>query len=136
MISIRFHFLLFIMGTSTWAHHQLCSTCSSNSLFLYSLAYSKGVLEHLFVRVESKKRKVSSVGIVTMLIRLTRSSKCRLAFRFTHQNSVCTCKYMSSKCKLVPLNFRHRASCILGQAFRYSPENAFYVFNQQMYFII
>ena len=34
------------------------------------------------------------------------------------------------------LNFRHRASCILGQAFRYSPENAFYIFNQQIYFII
>ena len=34
------------------------------------------------------------------------------------------------------LTFRHRASCILGQAFRYSPENAFYIFNQQMYFII
>jgi len=34
------------------------------------------------------------------------------------------------------LNFRHRASCILGQAFHYSPENAFYIFNQQMYFII
>ena len=32
--------------------------------------------------------------------------------------------------------FRHRASCILGQAFRYSPENAFYIFNQQIYFII
>ena len=30
------------------------------------------------------------------------------------------------------LNFRHRASCILGQAFHYSPENAFYIFNQQM----
>ena len=28
------------------------------------------------------------------------------------------------------LTFRHRASCILGQAFRYSPENAFYIFNQ------
>ena len=27
------------------------------------------------------------------------------------------------------LTFRHRASCILGQAFRYSPENAFYIFN-------
>jgi len=26
------------------------------------------------------------------------------------------------------LTFRHRASCILGQAFRYSPENAFYIF--------
>ena len=34
------------------------------------------------------------------------------------------------------LTFRHRASCIQGQAFRYTPENAFYIFNQQMYFII
>jgi len=36
----------------------------------------------------------------------------------------------------LPLTFRHLASCILGQAFRYSPENAFYIFNQQTYFII
>ena len=28
------------------------------------------------------------------------------------------------------LTFRHRASCILGQAFHYSSENAFYIFNQ------
>ena len=34
------------------------------------------------------------------------------------------------------LTFRHRASCILGQAFHYSPENAFCIFNQQIYFII
>ena len=34
------------------------------------------------------------------------------------------------------LAFRHRASCILGQAFHYFPENAFYIFNQQIYFII
>ena len=34
------------------------------------------------------------------------------------------------------LTFRHRASCILGQAFHYSPENAFYIFNQLIYFII
>ena len=34
------------------------------------------------------------------------------------------------------LNFRHRESCILGQAFHYSPENAFYIFNEQIYFII
>ena len=37
---------------------------------------------------------------------------------------------------LIRLTFRHRASCILGQAFHYSPENAFYIFNQQIYFII
>ena len=36
----------------------------------------------------------------------------------------------------VHLAFRHRASCILGQAFHYSPEKAFYIFNQQIYFII
>ena len=30
------------------------------------------------------------------------------------------------------LTFRHRASCILGQAFHYSPENAFYIFDQQI----
>ena len=34
------------------------------------------------------------------------------------------------------LTFRHCASCILGQAFHYSPDNAFYIFNQQIYFII
>ena len=34
------------------------------------------------------------------------------------------------------LTFRHRTSCILGQAFHYSPENAFYIFNQQIYFVI
>ena len=33
------------------------------------------------------------------------------------------------------LTFRQRASCILGQAFNCSPENAFYIFNQQIYFI-
>ena len=38
--------------------------------------------------------------------------------------------------RLYYLIFRHRASSILGQAFRYSPENAFYIFNQHIYFII
>jgi len=34
------------------------------------------------------------------------------------------------------LTFRHRVSYILGQAFHYSPENAFYIFIQHIYFII
>ena len=38
--------------------------------------------------------------------------------------------------KVCRLTFRHRASCILGQAFHSSPESAFYIFNQQIYFII
>jgi len=35
----------------------------------------------------------------------------------------------SSQPHTVQLTFRHRASCILGQAFHYSPENAFYIFH-------
>jgi len=35
----------------------------------------------------------------------------------------------------VLLTFRHRASCILGQALHYSPENAFYIFIQRTLFI-
>ena len=42
-------------------------------------------------------------------------------------------KYRKKKSSLT---FRHCASCILGQAFHYSPENAFYIFNQQIYFVI
>ena len=34
------------------------------------------------------------------------------------------------------LTFRDCASCILGQAFHCSTENAFHIFNQQIYFII
>jgi len=37
---------------------------------------------------------------------------------------------------VVRLTIRHCASCILGQAFHYSPENAFYIFNQQIFFFI
>ena len=44
--------------------------------------------------------------------------------------------YSDQKKKLHCLTFRHRAFCILGQAFHYFPENAFYIFNQQIYFII
>ena len=52
-----------------------------------------------------------------------------------------TCMWVSSwvvthKPNVVCLTFRHCASCILGQAFHFSPENAFYIFNQQIYFII
>ena len=41
-----------------------------------------------------------------------------------------------SRLSINPLTLRHRASSIQGQAFHYSPENVFYIFNQQIYFII
>ena len=41
-------------------------------------------------------------------------------------------------CPKEALTINLQAPCVLfiGQAFRYSPENAFYLFNQQIYFII
>ena len=55
---------------------------------------------------------------------------------FYHEN----CKRSEKGRKLAlaaaKLTFRHHASCTLGQAFHYSTENAFYIFNQQIYFII
>ena len=44
--------------------------------------------------------------------------------------------FLSNSAWKTALTFRHRASCILGQVFHYSPENAFYIFNQHIYFII
>ena len=53
------------------------------------------------------------------------------------QDIRCPVRYLPTRTSSANrLTFRHRASCILGQAFHYSPENAFYVFNQQIYFII
>ena len=57
-------------------------------------------------------------------------SFCKFGVKGVHKALMC--KGSSLYC----LTFRHRASCILEQAFHYSPENAFYIFNQQIYFII
>ena len=38
-------------------------------------------------------------------------------------------------CK-VAINFQAPCVLYIGQAFRYSPENVFYIFNQQIYFIL
>ena len=43
---------------------------------------------------------------------------------------------VDAQTNVIYLTFRHHASCILGQAFHFSSENAFYIFNQQIYFII
>ena len=45
-----------------------------------------------------------------------------LCYKFCYGNDANICSFI--------LTFRHRASCILGQAFHCSPENAFYIFKQ------
>ena len=63
----------------------------------------------------------------------------RKILHFPHLVHLGTLYGSQNKQRILPctaLTFRHRASCILGQAFHYSPENGFYIFNQQIYFII
>ena len=55
------------------------------------------------------------------------------SFDFTNGSNS---KYKNEDIMHIRLTFRHRGFCILGQAFHYSPENAFFIFNQQIYFII
>jgi len=43
---------------------------------------------------------------------------------------------IENKFRASPLTFMHRASSMLGQAFHNFPENAFYIFYQQLCFII
>ena len=60
--------------------------------------------------------------------------------KLSERKSVCVCVFVCvCVCVCVCgniLTFRHRSSCILGQVFHCSPEKAFYIFNQQIYFII
>ena len=65
-----------------------------------------------------------------LLLKQVRCSRC-LSKRKRWWSIYCS---LINKCTFI--NLWHRTSCILGQAFHYSPENAFYIFNQQIYFII
>ena len=67
---------------------------------------------------------------------LSVASRHRLRFHSDDVSSGSVMLYASTHREalgVVNLNFRHRASCILGQAFRYSPVNAFYIFNQDIF---
>ena len=63
-------------------------------------------------------------------------NQARMAKYATASRSMKLCPCLQVQGSSRVRNLRHRASCILGQAFRYSPANAFYIFNQQIYFII
>jgi len=61
--------------------------------------------------------------------------QCKLAVTWAEELQACH-SYIHYGVQRTVLTFRHRASYILGQAFHYSPENAFYILNQQIYFIV
>jgi len=49
---------------------------------------------------------------------------------------VCGINYRLFLLELYIINLQAPQFLYIGQEFRYSPENAFYIFNQQIYFII
>ena len=97
-------------------HHTIPHVCASQKFggtaMLHNLLYIWGRWRCLSLCIQLKYR-YSVLVIMTTLIVI--SNKGTNFYRLT---------------------FRHRASCILGQAFHYFPENVFYIFNQQIYFII
>ena len=73
---------------------------------------------------------VSDVGLLTVVYYVNNINSCMEQHPSVYQGC------LPITVRFVGLTFRHRASCILGQAFHYSPENAFCIFNQQIYFNI
>ena len=76
---------------------------------------------------------VASLAVTMKVFNPSKDETCML-----YKDSVRTAlqTVFTSVIKTKLLTFRHRASQYTGQVFRYSPENAFYIFNQQIYFII
>ena len=95
---------------------------------------------------KNKPRATVSIGLSVIVTRRPIFYSLSNVFRFSLLSPTVTeqsteLRHLPAQNYLSPiredtLTFRHRASCILGQAFRYSPEKAFYIFNQQIYFII
>ena len=79
------------------------------------------------------RRRVLQMACQPVLLNTLRTGDANLRFYITtaqdgwRKYAFLTRAYFPCRIKLI---FRHRASCILGQAFNYSPENAFYIFNQ------
>ena len=105
-----------------WLHDQVLQLCKYAESD-WSICWGLGKQRHLACHpgVTRRRQLRTSLGRVT----------------FKNHDLVLSSSLISSLCAcVISLTFRHRASCILGQAFHYSSENAFYIFNQQIYFII
>ena len=88
----------------------------------------------IFIQNQNRRINRDKVSRVTTLLILYTQKAWGVPLVHCHSHQF---PFFSQPIRLVfLLTFRHRASCFIGQGFRYSPENAFYVFNQQIYFII
>ena len=102
--------------------------CAASSLFTYFGPFGSHVITHWAQWIPRYKMWIT-VSVRILGGTDTRASGIRGSFpHLLKYQDFCSINSV--------LTFRHRASCILGQAFHYSPEKAFYIFNQQIYFII
>ena len=88
--------------------------------------------------INKKKKERERERELAIIINITVDHQTQLFFLSTNvtQRTPAGINLCPPPKKINSLTFRHHASCILGQAFHYSPENAFYIFNQHIYFII
>ena len=85
-----------------------------------------------------QERKLSENKIYVFWISVQICPETVLILRIIKRDMIVYVHGSSCKVSLFLLEFNLKAPCVLyiGQAFRYSPENDFYIFNQQIYFII
>ena len=106
-----------------------------NSLLVQETCYSETSLSQSSSVVTAWWPTNVTTQFETTFFRIT-SDSCMTVILPIHFNTLRTGLLNCLNARSGGLTFRHRASSIYGQAFRYSPENAFYLFNQQIYFII
>ena len=133
-VIINNHKVCFVAGWLVCTHYicvllqLMCCVTELTGVFIFCVApFCRGQLKkEESLRTTGEWRKPTEVpcqAVWVLPVKMVSSVKVWGPTVHTHWN-------------LFLLTFRHRASCILGQAFHCSPENAFYIFNQQIYFII
>ena len=146
----------------SWNHarisHHTCSFlqtscgCCKTHTFICSVEYRCDVINDEISKLENTSavtRREAWVAEITLKQNTNdeHDGKTRLFVRLLisllqkRDSSLCKCSVEKENVSrhsayIRRLTFRHGAFSILGQAFRYSPENALYIFNQQIHFII
>ena len=111
------------------AHVPYCHLLSAR---IYS------IFPHGLINCTIFEKKINFEYKLCLLILSTNLSETFLILRRTELNTIKNVCWSSCEIPVILSDLNLQAPCVLyiGQEFRYSPENAFYIFNQQICFII
>jgi len=134
------------LGTTGWTTHSAVSiqrfVCTKSDYEATSKWYRpRNVLSEQSANFQQTDRSGTKLDLqtVTLLNYLTPEVQLNNILQnvtsYITENPPC-CHICSSKIWIKRFNIYKPCVLYIGQAFRYSPQNAFYIFNQQIYLII